>query len=91
MKEHKCHATNCEVKTHPSKLMCPQHWAMVPRDLQREVLKHFQSDQCEGLVRPSKFWLQAARAAINSVQDKETKLKIIREVTNTTRRAMGQP
>ncbi len=86
---HKCHAIECDVKTHPSKLMCPKHWAMVPDDIQREVVKHFRRDQCEGLVRPSKFWLKAARAAINHVRFKEGKMEIIREVTNTTKRAMG--
>lgn len=67
MSKHKCHVPDCGIPTHPSKLMCPAHWKSVPENLKHLVLKHYQRDQCEHLIAPSKFWLAAARYSINAV------------------------
>ncbi len=36
---HSCHIPPCRTACPPSYLFCRQHWAMVPRDLQRAVYR----------------------------------------------------
>lgn len=67
---HHCHIFKCEAQVPPKMLMCPEHWAMVPRDLKTPVVVNFLDDQCKGKVRPTNEWLKAARAAINHVEFK---------------------
>lgn len=64
---HKCHVYGCKINCNPKKLMCKEHWSMVPARLKMEILKHYRAGQCED-KRPSKEWLTAARQAINHVQ-----------------------
>lgn len=34
---HKCPVPTCDVAVPRSRLMCKQHWNLVPRDVQREI------------------------------------------------------
>lgn len=72
MSDHKCHIPGCSIKVHPTMLMCLPHWDKVPNEIKIEIRKEFNPDQCRGLVRPSRKWLKAARAAINHVRDSES-------------------
>lgn len=64
---HKCHAQECGMEVHPSKLMCPAHWKRVPSEIQKAVCDAYSTGQYHEGNRPSKEWLKAARAAIISV------------------------
>jgi hypothetical protein len=68
---HHCHARGCRTPCEPERLMCLAHWRMVPRDLQREVWRHYRHGQCDDM-RPSEAWHKAADAAIRAVFDKES-------------------
>lgn len=67
---HHCHAKNCTKVVPPSKLMCLKHWRMVPRELQRAVWATYRPGQ-EVDKKPSREYLEAARAAIDAVAAKE--------------------
>lgn len=69
--KHTCHAKHCTAGCPRRHLMCRRHWAMVPKDLQRVVWQTYQFGQEAGLVRPSKEYLAAAKAAIAAVADVE--------------------
>lgn len=69
---HHCHAKDCTLETAPRLLMCPRHWGMVPKDLQRRVWATYRDGQ-EQDKKPSADYLAAARAAINAVALKESK------------------
>jgi hypothetical protein len=49
--------------------MCPGHWRLVPRGLQRAVNESFNPAQCQGKerVHPAGAWMVAADAAILAV------------------------
>ena len=70
MSAHHCHAKGCTRIVPPSKLMCLRHWRMVPRELQRAVWATYRPGQ-ESDKRPSREYLEAARAAIHAVAAKE--------------------
>jgi len=70
--EHCCHARGCEVAVPPEKLMCFNHWRMVPRQIQQAVWANYRLGQCND-KRPSLAWLQAADAAIGYVARLERK------------------
>lgn len=65
---HRCHARGCRREVAPSLLMCPVHWRMVPRHLQRAVWQHYREGQ-EVDKRPSAAYLEAAAAAIAAVAE----------------------
>lgn len=67
---HTCHADGCTQEVLPKLLMCANHWRMVPRELQREVLRYYRPGQ-EKDKQPSPEYLVAARAARLSVKQKE--------------------
>lgn len=71
MSYHKCHAINCNVKTHPSMLMCLDHWEKVPDGIKKTIIKEFNPDQCRGFVRPTGKYLKAARLAIMAIKEIE--------------------
>lgn len=73
MSEHKCHAIGCETSCAPEFLMCRPHWALVPKKLQVEVWRNYRPGQCND-KRPSREYLEAAKAAIRSVALKEGRL-----------------
>ena len=68
--EHVCHATGCNVPVPPSMLMCLKHWRMVPRVLQRRVWATYVSGQ-EIRKDPTDEYMEAARAAVRAVEEKE--------------------
>lgn len=70
MTAHTCHAMGCRIPVPPRYLMCPRHWGMVPRGLQRGVWAHYRKGQ-EIDKQPTLAWMQAARAAIVAVARKE--------------------
>lgn len=67
---HECHAEDCRLACKPEHLMCPRHWKMVPREIQRRVWANYRPGQCDD-KRPSEAWLRAARAAIAAVKRHE--------------------
>lgn len=70
MLEHLCHARGCKVAVEPSRLMCLAHWRMVPRELQQRVWATYVAGQ-ERTKSPSRAWLDAAKAAIQAVWQRE--------------------
>lgn len=68
--DHRCHALGCETKVPPERLMCPRHWRMVPRDVQREVWQWYREGQCYDL-QVSAEYLDAARRAVACVAQVE--------------------
>ena len=70
MRKHTCHAIGCGRDCAPKLLMCARHWAMVPKHLQQRVYDTYRAGQ-EIDKHPSREWVFAARAAVNSVQELE--------------------
>lgn len=70
MNVHTCHARNCTRTCAPERLMCLDHWRMVPRDIQRSVWASYRPGQCDD-KRPSTEWHVAADAAIAAVAIRE--------------------
>lgn len=68
--KHLCHAKNCTRVVPSAMLMCPQHWRMVPWNLQAQVWARYVPGQ-ETRKDPSNAYLRAARAAIEAVAEKE--------------------
>ena len=68
---HSCHARRCPVTVPPRMLMCPLHWRMVPKRLQRLVWDTYQPGQ-EQRKDPTMEYLAAAEAAIDAVWKKES-------------------
>lgn len=69
---HRCHARNCALLVPPGLLMCRRHWYMVPTELRRAVWSTYRVGQCDDR-RPSREWLEAAKAAIEAVAAKEAR------------------
>ncbi|MEM9149126.1 MAG: hypothetical protein AAGB19_01550 [Cyanobacteria bacterium P01_F01_bin.3] len=70
---HRCHAKGCSKVVPEKMLMCRKHWAMVPKELQRAVWRHYRHGQ-EVDKNPSSEYLAAALAAINAVAVAEGRL-----------------
>ena len=95
--KHHCHAVRCETPCAPRFLMCPKHWAMVPRHLQAEVYRHFNPKQCSAdpdRPLPTKDWFTAADAAIEAVAQKEgyrrrKKVELTQEDRDRAARELG--
>jgi hypothetical protein len=66
MVEHVCHVPGCGAKVQPERLMCLQHWKMVPHAIRLDVHKNYRIGQCND-KRPSTAWAIAARRAIQAV------------------------
>lgn len=66
MDDHQCHANACGAYCAPEHLMCPKHWAMVPKASKDSVLRHYRRGQCNDM-RPSREWLDAAKLAVAQV------------------------
>jgi hypothetical protein len=64
--KHHCHAKGCDTPVPPSMLMCKHHWAQVPVALRMPVIRNYRRGQCDD-KRPSREWIKAARAAIESI------------------------
>lgn len=67
---HKCHARGCDREVPPAKLMCLYHWGLVPRPLRDAVRQHYVKGQ-EITKTPTAEYLNAARAAIEAVAERE--------------------
>ena len=67
---HTCHARGCSVPVPEKMLMCLRHWRMVPRELKAGVWMHYRPKQ-EILKDPTPKYLEAARAAIQAVAERE--------------------
>lgn len=67
---HHCHAIGCETVTPPRLFMCPVHWRLVSKPLQRAIWQTYQPGQ-EVTKLPSRAYLGAAIAARNYVRDVE--------------------
>jgi hypothetical protein len=63
---HHCHAEGCALEVPPELLMCAPHWRLVPRELKEAVRAAYRPGQCDD-KRPSREWLEAAKAAIAAV------------------------
>lgn len=72
MTAHTCHANLCAAPCRPEHLMCPRHWAMVPKAQQDAVLRHYRRGQCQDM-RPSAEWFAAAKLAVALVAQMEGK------------------
>lgn len=70
--KHRCHAIGCQTETAPELLMCLKHWKMVPHRIKQKVWSSYRSGQCDD-KRPSKDFLESAKAAIQSVKEAESK------------------
>lgn len=69
-KQHLCHAVACPTPVPEEKLMCPLHWAIVPKRLQKQIWATYVSGQ-ETRKTPSKAYLIASGEAISLVARKE--------------------
>ena len=68
--KHECHATGCVVEVPPKMLMCIRHWRMVPRTLQQKIWATYRIGQ-EIRKDPTREYLDAQRAAVRAVEQKE--------------------
>jgi len=65
---HECFVPSCKRQIPISFLMCSPHWSRVPKDLQREVWKHFRDGQQFGEVELTDEYIAAARKAAEYVE-----------------------
>jgi len=72
---HLCHALGCRTQVPRRMLMCRAHWRMVPGEIQEMVCEAFTPGQEEGSVRPSREWVEAARAAVGAVARMEERAR----------------
>jgi len=75
---HTCHARCCRVEVPPEMLLCKEHWAMVPRSIQKDVVAEYRVGQCLD-KQVTRAWLRAADAAIGFVAMREGTPLTIRE------------
>jgi len=66
MKGHYCHARGCRVQVNRRFLMCRAHWQLVPRRVKSWVWAAYRPGQ-EADRRPSRKYLEAAKAAVEAV------------------------
>lgn len=69
-KPHECHAIGCSKSVPPKMLMCSAHWALVPRELQRQVWSAYVPGQ-EVKKNPTPMYLDIMQQAIRAVARKE--------------------
>lgn len=69
---HHCHAVGCSAEVPPKLHMCPAHWRMVPKAVQKLVWKHYRAGQ-EVDKNPSIDYLATAFVSISCVALKEGK------------------
>ena len=70
MSAHRCQAQGCTKVISSRLLMCPGHWRMVPRALQKALWVHDRLGQAHE-QQPSQEYIQAALAAIKAVAARE--------------------
>jgi hypothetical protein len=79
MSIHHCHARDCHTPVAPRFLMCRKHWRMVPPVLQGAVWATYRKGQ-EIDKHPSRAYIEAARAAILAVYQRECPHETLTEV-----------
>lgn len=62
----KCLIANCTAMIPSGSVMCLKHWRMVPKEMQRDVWRHYRA----GDVRQSLAYQNAAKAAAQAVEEK---------------------
>lgn len=67
---HSCHATDCTKTVPPSMWGCKKHWFMVPYAIRQKVWATYRPGQ-EDTMSPSRAYLEAAKAAVIAVAEKE--------------------
>jgi hypothetical protein len=68
--EHTCHATACNTPVPEKLFMCPRHWRMLPKAMQREVWSAYVAGQ-EVRKDPTRAYLEVTRRCIRFVATKE--------------------
>jgi len=63
---HHCHAVGCSIEVPPKLHMCPKHWKMVPRPIQKLIWHHYREGQ-EIDKEPTVEYLMIAFASISCV------------------------
>lgn len=63
--KHKCLAKGCEAQLPASRLMCLDHWRLVPREIQDRIWQHYQRGQTLRTASPE--WVSAAKDAVRAV------------------------
>ena len=64
---HDCPATSCPVSVTTSKLMCPQHWRMVPADLQQNLYAAWRGGRGFGTAEHYDAMVAAIRSVNNQL------------------------
>jgi len=63
----RCFAVGCKMSVHSDKLMCHEHWRMVPRAEQQAVMATYRRGQENDLALASEAYIEAVRTARASV------------------------
>lgn len=75
---HHCYATGCPTRIALSLLMCPRHWRMVPKAIQKRVWATYQEGQelPNGPAPTTEYWLAvaAARDAVAEIEHRQASL-----------------
>ena len=67
---HTCHATGCNTEVPPTMFACKRHWFMVPKAIRDRIWATYREGQCDDW-KPSREYLEAAKAAVISVARRE--------------------
>ncbi len=73
-RKHSCDANHCGVKVDPSKGMCPEHWRMVPAEIQRRIYAAARAHRTSAQRLSSLDFLEAWADAVEAVATKEGRL-----------------
>jgi len=72
MRDHTCHAEDCEVQVPPAMFMCRRHWRMLPKAMQAAIWDEYEPGQ-EDRMDPSEEYLNVATRAVRWLAVKEGK------------------
>ena len=67
---HTCHATGCTTPVPRILWGCRRHWFMVPKPIRDDIWRTYRPGQCDDM-NPSRAYLEAARAAVCAVAERE--------------------
>jgi hypothetical protein len=74
--KHHCHATGCTHPVPPKLFMCRNHWYSLPKDMRDRIWKTYRRGQ-EIDKRPSAEYLEASRAAIKFIEEREGRQTVL--------------
>lgn len=74
MKMRSCDANHCSARIDPSKGMCPEHWRMVPADIQRRIYAAARVHKTSAQRLSSVDFLEAWADAVEAVAIQEGRL-----------------